>query len=225
MPTFALLCVASLVSADAATPTAPADPPVLAVMPTRATTLDAKVATVLETLMVSVISETGRYRVISAADIGALLGRERLKDVAGCDQVPESVRDAVASSGLSYDRWTLLQQFGAAGMDRATFDKFVASGLSYDLWAPQFADASENLGLEVSKWVFSALLVIDIAVVLGMLATTNGINGSSSGVIFTTEVATAPFGAVALILWAVDLLGNLDDPPHSLPPFSPPSKG
>jgi hypothetical protein len=72
----------------AAEPVAPA-PSVesLAMMPLRCGFLPADKRAAVDRLLVTALSARGAFRVITAADLDALLGLERLKDVAGCTDV------------------------------------------------------------------------------------------------------------------------------------------
>jgi len=65
----------------------PAQQPAIAVMPLGTKTLDANKVSVLDNLVVTAVSEIGAYRVISASDINAILGLEKMKDAAGCSDL------------------------------------------------------------------------------------------------------------------------------------------
>ena len=67
---------------------APADErAAIAVLPLRSNTLEEKTLRVLDNLLVSGVDELGAYRVISPQDVSAVLGFDRMKQVAGCDDV------------------------------------------------------------------------------------------------------------------------------------------
>lgn len=59
----------------------------LSVMPLTANRIEPELVKVLDEILLNVIQTTGRYRVLGASDIVALLGHERLKDSVGCDDV------------------------------------------------------------------------------------------------------------------------------------------
>ncbi len=61
--------------------------PALAVMPLRSATLPSETVSTLDNLLVTVVSDHGGYRVVSAGDINAMLGLERMKEAAGCDDL------------------------------------------------------------------------------------------------------------------------------------------
>jgi len=56
-------------------------------MPVRTTTIDAKIVKVLDNLLVTAVDELGRYRVLSPQDAASLLGFDKMKQAAGCDDL------------------------------------------------------------------------------------------------------------------------------------------
>lgn len=64
-----------------------ADLPKLAVMPLKANRVEKATVDVLDELVVNEVSRQGREKVISAADINAVLGFEKMKDAIGCDDL------------------------------------------------------------------------------------------------------------------------------------------
>ncbi|HET6345001.1 MAG TPA: hypothetical protein VFH51_08715, partial [Myxococcota bacterium] len=58
--------------------------PKLAVMPLVGKRIEAQITSVLDDLLVDAVYSTGRYNVIGAADINAMLGLEKMRDLAGC---------------------------------------------------------------------------------------------------------------------------------------------
>ncbi len=69
---------------------APAQPPPLprlSVLPFAARGLDRDRAAALETVLAFELGRVGRYEVVSTADVDAMFGAERRKDLAGCDDV------------------------------------------------------------------------------------------------------------------------------------------
>ena len=56
-------------------------------MPLVTKTLQSKTTSVLDNLVVAVVDEIGRYRVIGANDINALMGLDKMKDAVGCSDV------------------------------------------------------------------------------------------------------------------------------------------
>ncbi len=64
-----------------------ADRPHVAAMPLAAKNIPVETAQILDLLVVAELESAGAYAVVRPADIDAMLGLERLKDAAGCDDV------------------------------------------------------------------------------------------------------------------------------------------
>lgn len=77
----ALLCVAS------AEPQAPSGRTKLAVLPMSVNRLSPEVGKAIDQLLVGALDDLAKHDVITAADISAMLGLERMKDVVGCTDV------------------------------------------------------------------------------------------------------------------------------------------
>ncbi len=77
-------CLAFLTVAADATPRPPARE-TLAVMPLAAKGVPATTTAILDDLLVAAVDGAGRYKVLGAADINAMLGLEKMKDGVGCE--------------------------------------------------------------------------------------------------------------------------------------------
>lgn len=76
-----LLAVALLLAAT------PADRPQLAAMPLVAANIPPETVQILDLLLVAELEATEQFTVVRPADVDAMLGFERMKDAAGCDDV------------------------------------------------------------------------------------------------------------------------------------------
>jgi TolB-like protein len=88
-----MTCVASAAAAQAK--------PKLAVMPLNAHGLEERVATILDSLVVIELDQVGRYEVIGATDIKAMLGFEGVKASLGCTDV-SCVAELGGALGVDY---------------------------------------------------------------------------------------------------------------------------
>ena len=68
-------------------PQALPEQPRVAAMPLAAKNIPAETAQILDLLVVAELENAGTFTVVRPADIDALLGLERAKDAAGCDDV------------------------------------------------------------------------------------------------------------------------------------------
>ncbi len=59
----------------------------VAVMPLRTNTIKKKTIRVLDNLLVTAVDDIGRFDVISPQDVASMIGFEKMRDVAGCDDV------------------------------------------------------------------------------------------------------------------------------------------
>lgn len=59
--------------------------PKLAVMPIDSKSLPKRITALLDEMLANAMHATGRFNVIAASDVGAMLGYEQLKDSVGCD--------------------------------------------------------------------------------------------------------------------------------------------
>ncbi len=64
-----------------------ATPPQLAAMPLAPKNMPVETVQILDLILVSELESTGKFAVIRPADIDAMIGLERMKDAAGCDNV------------------------------------------------------------------------------------------------------------------------------------------
>src|SRR5688572_22878655 len=78
-------------------PGAPAAKETVAVMPLTGSGVDAEVLRALDAAFVFAVADLGPYKTISPAEINAQLGRERMKEAAGCP--PDSVSCAAEIVG------------------------------------------------------------------------------------------------------------------------------
>jgi len=84
----AIVALAAPSVSDAPAPAvAPARLPLLLVLPLRAEMGVESAARALDEMLVDAVAGLGRYKVIGASDLNAMLGVEKLKDAAGCDDV------------------------------------------------------------------------------------------------------------------------------------------
>lgn len=66
---------------------ASADRPQLAAMPLAAKNIPPETVQILDLLLVAELEATGQFAVVRPADVDAMIGLERMKDAAGCDDV------------------------------------------------------------------------------------------------------------------------------------------
>lgn len=99
-----LVCLPGLAAAQ--------EQPGIVVMPLRSTTVEANVRDALGELLVSMVGELERYRVVSPQDVEAMLGLEQLKDSAGCDDVA-CAADLAGALGARYVLASTLNAYGS----------------------------------------------------------------------------------------------------------------
>ena len=87
VPVAALVAVVGLAAVAGADAGKRQDKPTLAIMPLAAKRIDPTVGQALTEILTLAITRSGRYNVMTADDVNAMLKQEKLKDAFGCDDV------------------------------------------------------------------------------------------------------------------------------------------
>jgi len=141
----------------------------IAVLPLASKTLDANKVSVLDSLVVTGVSEIGKYRVVSAADVNAMLGLEKMKSAVGCTDLTCA---AEIGGALGVD-------FLFTGTANVLGSKLILTSALLDI---QKAEAVSRKQLRISNdedQYFDAIRQL-VAMTFG-LAAPAGMSGSGSG--------------------------------------------